>query len=86
MPTTGPVVNTLAFLRPPMVSMLLPLIPLRIVSLRDHFRLSPGKNNLHLGVDSKHSDELNYESTISDLAGVKMSSKEDGSGAFLERA
>ena len=35
-------------------------------------------------VDSKHSDELDYESTISGLAGVKISSKEEGSGAVLE--
>lgn len=34
-------------------------------------------------VDSKHGDKLNYESTISDLAGVKISSKEDGFGAVL---
>lgn len=31
-----------------------------------------------------HSDEFDYESTVSDLAGVKISSKEEGSGAVLE--
>ena len=36
------------------------------------------------GEDLTHSDEFDYESSISDLAGVKISSKEEGSGAVLE--